>query len=277
MKFLSKPILSLIGLAFLFDNCSEGTRNGYQIEDGVVVLYTGFPAQRTIVDVANANSFTAINNLYGKDRQYVFYRGQTIPGADPISFSYLAGAYAKDKRKGYFQEKPISEDADHFAIVPNPDETATNVTAEGIAYAHDSYRVYKGTTVLDGVDPATFAFVPMFNGQYLTRDYRRVYANDEALVGVDGQSFQKISALNFKDSHGAWGLSLGRETSWQRIPDADVSTFVGIGKYYAYDRNRVYFGNDVIPDADPATFQETGYLTAKDKKQSYQSGNVAAN
>jgi hypothetical protein len=277
MKFLCKPILSLIGLAFLFDSCGEGARSGYRIEDGVVVLYIGFPAQKSVVDTADANSFTAIDKLYGKDNQHVFYRGQIISNADPASFTYLAGPYAKDNRNGYFQEKIISTDAAHFAIVPNPDETATNVTAEGIAYAHDSHHVYKGTLVLPEADATTFAFVPMFNGNFLTRDVRHVYANDKALTHVDGQSFQRISALNFKDSHMAWGLSPGRETRWLPIPDADLSTFAGIGKYYARDRNRVYFGNEVIPNANPATFEETGYLTAKDKKQSYQSGNIAAN
>ena len=126
-------------------------------------------------------------------------------------------------------------------------------------------------------DPDKDGFVPMFNGNYLTRDSRHVYANDEALADVDGRSFQKISTMNFKDNRTAWGLSLGRETRWQPILEADVSTFEGIGTYYARDQNKVYFGNEVIPGADPATFQETGYLTAKDKKQSYQSGNVAAN
>ncbi|GAB3504705.1 hypothetical protein GCM10027341_35410 [Spirosoma knui] len=266
--------VSVFVAGVFLNSCGSGTRHGYQIEDGQVILYTGFPAQRTVLLEADARTFQAIRAEYGTDKTHVYYRNQAIAGADPTTFTYLAGSYAKDHKRGYYQNQPISDEGSAFAIVPNPEETPAHVTATGIAYARDNQRVYKGTRVLGGADPATFTFVPMFNGTYLTRDARHVYANDEPLAGVNSLTFVRMSAMHFTDGQNVWGLALGQNTHWQIIPEADVRTFKGAGTYYARDKRRVYFGSKSISSTDPATFQETGYLLAKDKNRTYQSDQV---
>lgn len=262
--------LTLVGL--LVAGCGESSRKGYRIEKGEVVVYTGWPAQRTVIGEADAESFTEINDEYGKDKSHVFYLWRVIPNADPATFAYLAGGYSKDKNSGYSQDQVISNDGLHFDIVPNPNETASNRTAEGIAYARDSRQVYRSRIAVEGADPATFVFVPMFNGNYLTYDRRGVYSYDKPIEGADGSTFRKVSDFHFCDKQGAWGLSLGRETHWVPMATVDVATFTGIGKNYAKDKQHVYYGIDTIKGADPATFEETGYLTGKDKNGLYSSG-----
>ena len=265
-------VAGLLAGGLLLTSCGPGARKGYRIENGEVVLYTGFPANRAVIGVADAASFVEINDVYGKDKNRVFYLGRTIPNADPDTFVYLAGSYCKDKNSGYSRDQRISTDAAHFNIVPNPDETATNQSAAGIAYAHDSHRVYKDVMTIDGADPATFAVVPMFNGYYLTHDRRHVYFYDKPLEGVDGATFRKVSSFHFNDKTGAWGLVLGRDIAWKPIAKVDLTTFSGVGDHYAKDKQRVYFSDYAVKGADPATFEETVYLQGKDKNGTYSSG-----
>lgn len=223
MKAVFVPV-SLLAGSLLLTGCGPGARKGYRIEHNEVVFYAGFPATRSVVAQADDESFTAINDNFGKDKHHAFYLGKVIPTADPATFTYLGGSYARDKRNGYSRDLPISTDGPHFNVVPNPEETVANVTAQGIAYARDRRRVYKDVIVIDGADPATFVFVPMFNGNYLTRDYRRVYFQDKPIAGVDGATFRQVSPLRFSDKRGTWELVLGRTTCWSPITAEARST-----------------------------------------------------
>ncbi|MVM33097.1 hypothetical protein GO755_23855 [Spirosoma sp. HMF4905] len=263
-------ILTLIGLLLI--GCGPGSRRGYRIENGEVAMYRGWPATRSIIGEADTDSFTIINDDYGKDKNHVFYIGQIIPNADPATFEYLSGAYSRDKNNGYSRNVLISTDGPHFKVIPNVNDTPTNVTAEGAPYVRDRYKVYKDTFIIEGADPASFVFVPMFNGNYLTHDNRRVYFQDKPIEGADGGTFRKVSDFNFCDKHSAWGLVLGQYTHWAPVEKVDVATFSGAGQYYSKDKQRVYFSDHTVKGADPATFKETTYLQAKDKYRTYSSG-----
>lgn len=272
MKNIAAVGLALLSL--LFKSCSlpDGMKSGYKIEDNQVVFYHGFPASRQVIAQADPKSFKSINTEYGKDKTNVFYYGKIILQADPASFQYLASAYSRDKNYGFTRDEIISEDGAHFEIVPNRNETSNNVTAEGIVYARDRKKVYDGTMAVEGADPVTFEFVPMFNGNYLARDRYHVFWQDRPLEGVDGESFQALTEFHFKDKNQAWCLSLGRETSWKPFSGVDLATFKGLKRFYAKDKNQVYYEDRVVEGADVATFEETENHQAKDKNATYQSG-----
>ena len=282
MKFYSKmtPFFVLAGVTaftFLLTGCFPGARDGYRIEDGKVVLYKGFPASRYVLGEADPESFENINHNYGKDNDRVFYLSRTIPNADPATFEYLGGSYSRDKNHGYSRDQVVSNDGQNFNVVPNPEETASNVTAQGIAYAHDSKNVFKDIMPIEGADPATFRFVPMFNGYYLTHDRHRVYFQDMPMEGVDGATFHRVSEFHFCTKNGAWGLVLGKDVSWGQIPNVDLGSFNAAGKYYAKDKNHVYYSDHEAKDADPKTFRETEMHQGKDQFRSYSSGYSAPN
>ncbi|WP_428661125.1 DKNYY domain-containing protein [Runella sp.] len=266
--------LGIAAFALLFKGCKlpEGMRNGYAFEDGKVVHYAGFPARRIVMEQADAASFKAINDNYGKDKHYVFLSGKVIENADPATFVFLGGSYSKDKNHGYTRDEIISTDAAHFEIVPNPEETPTNVTAQGIAYAKDSRYIYKGNFKITNADPATFEFVPMFNGYYVCRDKNYVFWQDNPLEGIDGQSFKRVSEMYFKDKNGVWSISLGRTIEWVPVPSADAETFTAVKRFYGRDKNSVFYENRKVEGADPATFEETENYGGKDKTGNYQSG-----
>ncbi|GAB4053618.1 DKNYY domain-containing protein [Spirosoma litoris] len=227
--------ITLIGLLVLA--CGPSSRRGYRIEKGEVVMYRGFPANRSVIPEADTDSFTIINDDYGKDKTHVFYIGQIIQNADPATFEYLSGAYSRDKTNGYSRHELISTDGPHFRVIPNSNDTPTNVTAEGAPYVCDSHRVYKDMFIIEGADPASFVFVPMFNGYYLARDKRRVYFQEKPIEGVDGATFRKVSDFNFCDKHRAWGLVLGQYTHWAPLENVDLANFSSAGQYYAKDKN----------------------------------------
>jgi hypothetical protein len=261
-------------LSFFLKGCSlpDGMKSGYKIEKGEVVIYTGFPAQRMVIEVADADTFEALNKDCGKDGKHVFLLGKVIPNADPATFRLLGGSYSKDKNHGYTRDVIVSDDAANFTIVPNRNETASNVTAEGIVYARDSHFVYEGVLKIERADPTTFEFIPMFNGYYVCRDKKTVYWQHKPLEGTDGQSFVKITELYFKDKNHAWALILGREVTWSIVPNADAATFIGLKKAYSKDKKNVYYETRIVEGADPETFEETENNGGKDKNGNYQSG-----
>jgi hypothetical protein len=50
-------------------------------------------------------------------------------------------------------------------------------------------------------------------------------------------------------------LNFGKDTHFEKIPDADPATFVSIGDFYGKDKAHVFKETVVLRDADPATFQ----------------------
>jgi hypothetical protein len=264
--------ISLIFVGVYLLSCGPGSWKGYRVEKGEVVIYRGFPASRTVIDEADAKSFKAINDDFGKDKNHAFYLTSIIPEADPSTFIYLSGGYSKDKTHGYSRDQLISRDGENFKIVPDPSETRPDITMQGSPYARDSEQVFKDVFVLEGADPATFTFVPMFNGQYLTHDRYHVYFQDKPIEGADGGTFRKVSDFNFADKNAAWGLVLGQYTNWSKIENVDLATFKGIEKNYSKDKDHVYHSNFIVKGADVATFEETGYLQASDKNGMYSSG-----
>lgn len=263
-KFILPLFLTAVGLFFKSCEFPESMKSGYRIEDGKVVLYSGFPASRTVIGQADAQTFKAINYNYGKDSKQVFYYSGVIEGADAASFEYLGGSYSKDKNRGYTVDKPISDDGAHFAIVPNPEDTESNRTAAGIVYARDSRQVYHSLMVLEGADPASFRYVPMFNGYDLACDKRAVYWQSKPIEGADGQTFVRVTAVHFKDKNKVWGLFLGRDVHWVQLPEADAVSFTKLDQFYAKDKNKVYYETKVVEGADPVTFKVPENQTANE-------------
>ncbi|MES2773318.1 MAG: DKNYY domain-containing protein [Bacteroidota bacterium] len=273
----SKTILPVVMLAaLLLNGCSfsGGWRTGYNIEKGKILYYSGFPATGHVLEGADPKSFEIIDNNYAKDKMHVYCRSEIINGANPATFEWLGGAFSKDKSNGYYDTETISNDGPNFKIVPNPENQPGIVSANGVMYARDRQKVYSGDRVLDSADAATFAFLPMFNGNYLTYDRTNVYIHDRPLQGADGASFKRETEFHFKDKNAIWVLSLGRETKWIKMTDADLATFTGLKRFYAKDKSHVYYEDGIVEGADIASFEETENHQAKDKNGSYQSGRL---
>lgn len=263
-----KTLLSLAALFTLFVFCKspEGLKSGYHVENNKVYHYSGFPATKTLMENAEADTFISINDDYAKDRNNVYYGTKKIDSADVASFEVLGGPFSRDKRNGYFQETIISRDGPGFGII-----TAQEYPT-GTLYARDGKNVFRSNNILENADPLTFRFVSMFNGNYLTYDKNTVYFNDLPVTGTNGSAFKKVTGHYFKDDKNVWALILGKETAWTMVTGADAVTFEGYKEYYAKDKNKIYYEDKVVDGADLKTFEETDNGEAKDAIGNFEDG-----
>ena len=267
--------LGIALVSLLFKNCTvpDGWKNGYYVQNNQVVYFHGFPAQGKLLKDADPKTFKTIFNDFGKDKNHVYYTDSIITGADPATFQHLGELYSKDQHHGFFAYYTISDDGAHFEIVPNCQDKPYSDDAPPVVFTRDRFKVYNGEFVLEGADPETFVFVPMFNGYDLAHDKNYVYWENAPLPGVDGASFKRVCELNFKDKNGAWYINLGKDVTWERMtPQVDLPTFKGIKRFYSQDKNGIYYGNTFVKDADRATFKEWDNHQAHDKNTLYSLG-----
>lgn len=263
-------VLGFACLILLLQSCTKPNeqKSGYKIEENQVVFYHGHPVQREAVTEADPHTFKSINSDYGKDTKQVFYFGEILPKADPVSFVCLEWPFSRDKHYGFSTDRILSEDGSHFEIISNPKD----LKAEGVIYARDSRRVYAKKGVVEGADPKTFVIVPMFSWNYLAHDNKQVYWLNKPLAGVDGGSFKRLTEYHFKDKNAVWEYLMANQSRWRPTPGADLHSFEGLGRFYARDKNRVYYKDVTVEGADPATFEELENRTARDKNGTYRMG-----
>ncbi len=265
-------VASLLALALC--GCGASVNGGYTVDDGRVIFHHGFASGMVTVAEADVRTFKALNREYGRDRNHVFLREQIVAGADPRTFQVIQSAYSKDKAHGYYDGKAISNDPAHFVLIVDPEDTGQ----DRVGYAKDSTRVYRHDLAIEGADPATFVWVPMANGDYLTHDKLHVWETGYSvpLEDADGASFQKLSVTYFRDRRNVWGRGNVKTSEWRfgKIPLADFATFTAVGEFFGKDKSRAFYENRVIEGADPGTFVATGSVFAKDKTRVYQYNNV---
>jgi hypothetical protein len=125
------------------------------------------------------SNFAIVSNqdhyLFTKDSATVHVNGNPIPGADPVTFRVLAGAYAQDaQRMFYFDDEITDADLASFRPLEGP-------------YAVDGARVYWMGNTIEGADSATFR---VLNADFeCSADARRAYYRDVVVSGADPSTF----------------------------------------------------------------------------------------
>ncbi len=198
---------------------------------------------------ADAPTFKLIDENYEADKDHVYWRGDLIPGSDPVTFvDFTDSAFAKDAHAIYFDEQKVLPQADPATFVP--------VGERG--YGKDKNHVYfcgEGIGINPQFECSTVAV-------------------------ADPSTFIILSDYYAKDKNGVYD-SMGH-----LITGVDLSTFVLLNDFYAKDKNNVYVdtggGASIVQGADPTTFQvataeqcgnDCNY-TAQDKNHEYLWGNI---
>ncbi|TXI92372.1 MAG: hypothetical protein E6Q34_06565 [Burkholderiaceae bacterium] len=201
-----------------------------------------------------------------------------IEGADPETFEWVTGVYAKDKNHVYHLIWPTEngEDAATYVRVLDPTTRSDNWTKD------KNHAYYNGRIVV-GADPSTFR---AFNFEFGV-DAKNLFFRNTLVPGADVATFELITeqAPSYaKDSKQVYyDVSLEDNPI---IEGADPATFTlfSEGQYnlptgYAKDKNHVFYQTKLIPEADPDTFVflDDGYPpSAKDKNHVYQGEEVVA-
>ena len=133
-----------------------------------------------IIGRADARSFELFKPEVGitRDKRFVFFNDQVIPGADPKAFEQVNGYTFKDKLGVYTEGQKI--------IGAEP---STVRASEFGSYLIDNAAVFKRGKPVAPRDPATFVELqPQW-----TKDKNAVYYRDEAVPQIDAASFKTTS------------------------------------------------------------------------------------
>ena len=173
-----KNMISIGLTAIIFVSCTEG----YTKENGKVVwethgrgniVKTGYP-----VAGADPNTFTAINKVYGKDKNAVYYCENVLKDADPATFEIVHDNYVKDKNHVYIYDSTIDEA-----------DSKTFVHVEKEVYK-DKNHVYVGGSTMPLVDVKTFEVI-----KYpYSKDRNNIYCGTVPMIVKDKSTFKVTSS-----------------------------------------------------------------------------------
>ncbi|MEP6834684.1 MAG: DKNYY domain-containing protein [Gemmatimonas sp.] len=177
---------------------------------------------------ADVSTFQALKSRYARDAKRIYWEGQPISIHDPASFEVLESSYARDRTTGYYLQVPVlGSDGATFASVS--DFYAKDATHAWYSGAPDSSEKYRGVitnTILADALPASFVSVDI----YYAKDAAHVWYKTSLLKGVDPATFETFGSYAkdathviyegriLKDGDGASFVWLGAE----RTPTADA-------------------------------------------------------
>ncbi len=228
-----KKSIVLIAVTFVlltFVSCSIGYKN-----DGKEVTWhtwnegSGHNSQK--VD-ADPETFEILNDDYGRDKTYAFYRGDIIRGADCQSFRVLEKGFAVDKFNVY----------DEGVLMKGADPTSFKIHSYELT--EDKKDFYNNGKALNVRDKSSFEILKDKSGENTSwgKDKNNgYYLNGTVIPNIDYATFHPI--------------------------DAERPIQSGC---YAADKYRVFFMGKEIPEADPATFKEVDFYIGQDKNRAYQ-------
>lgn len=92
----------------------------YEIKEGQVYYKTwneAYGSQSTLVKEADANTFENLKFYFGKDENFVFYKGRKLPEAHSASFEVISDVFSKDNRASYYETTKLSSRPQHFTAL----------------------------------------------------------------------------------------------------------------------------------------------------------------
>lgn len=264
-----------------------------------------FEGLRRAVD--EGDSCAARQIAYGRDRKGVFFHARRIPGADPGSYTFLDGNYARDRSAVFAFAKRLSPRVNEFRLLGGGYATdgrryffqdqvlegrGFELLGDGsLGYARTAKRVYLKGRVIAAADPGSFdLFAPEVG---ITRDSRSIYQDHEAIQGADRATFEQIRGYTFKDRSAVYhqgrrlvgidpatvrvsefGTYLIDARSvyraGERLAGRDAATFVELQPAWSRDSHNAYYRDAPIADVDLDTFKTTGLDRAEDRRYRYE-------
>lgn len=177
-------------------------------------------------------SFEVINDIYSKDKQYVYYKNDIITDADASSFEVIDDIYSKDKQNVYYKDDIITDaDASTFEVIDD-------------IYSKDKNHKYYQNGILLGLDPSSSPI----DGLLLTTNGAHLY---------------------WHTRHGAWHLQGISPSSYKVLTEERENQ--KFDKFFVKNDSLIYRIEDnrvsIVEGFDPATFEFVGSDVLKDKNR----------
>lgn len=260
-----------------FDSYFVDRNRGYFILDN--------DTQLRIINDVDIETFEDLGNYYAKDKNYAYFKGRRIIGADAASFTmneygipsdqngaYVEGyiivgadastiqkipnsPYHKDKYSVYFQEIPLlGSDPKSFKVLKDP-------SSQTQKYGIDQNNFYQTYFPVGNVDVNTLEVIG--NGWFKDKDH--VIFDNAIVSGLEPKTFQILSDSIVRDDNSVYYLYrfTSKDDRLTKINNiADTKTFKHLKfAYYADSQNIYYMQSDfsrvkMTPlDADVKSFE----------------------
>ncbi|MGZ3765313.1 MAG: DKNYY domain-containing protein [Mucilaginibacter sp.] len=223
--------LIFIFIAMIFASCNHYDNEG----DGVYYKSwnegTG-SSIRTLYGV-NPKKFRVLkNDDYAKDDHLVFYKGDSVKGADAKTFQSLGDFYARDKFRGYYGKDSIKSSRGRtFKIIDS-------------YYSTDGNDIFYDTIPLKVVSTKNFRYV-FWTGesdyQRWTTDGKYYYYTSYKVPSDDYKNM-----VLYKNSGG-----ISKDSKWAFYLNHKLN----------YNQN----GKRIVDTIDVASFKVTGFIECHDK------------
>ncbi len=200
-----------------------GCAPGYKKEQGqwaFIYWNEGNGRSVALVKEADAASFEQIKPPeYARDKNHVYWRGDIIASADPLTFEPVAGRYTKDNQHVFidqriveganpatFQkvrgEEILGRDKNDFYYGNEPfhvaDMASFKIINDGWAKDDQAYYAYGHFHYTRRTD-CDHASMKILNG-YWARDKNRAYYQGIPIEGVDVDSFRATGEFSARDN-----------------------------------------------------------------------------
>ena len=276
--------LSFFHTVFASSPCATTHEYVINVASSTVTYRSHEETERPVIS-ADARSFVAISsrcdkNAYAKDRNTVYFQGESIADSDPATF-ILINPYAKDKNHVFFKGRILQgADAESFRAFTQAldgnysgyfrdknniyfeDEVISPVGFEFLdkvhpysRYARNRDGVYYGHKIV-GADSASFV---VLSEPYAAKDKNHVYDQGNILTGIDPDGYQTLECSYSKNHAHVYRYG-------ELLQGFDAGTFTVLTPFcdYTKDRNGIYHENIRMAGVDVATFKLTSEVVRED-------------
>jgi hypothetical protein len=296
---------SVKGPTFVFPSGSNIKGSDYYNYKGCIFLGGNiFEIGTHKLEGSDVKSFQILSGGYSKDKNRVYYLGNILLDADPVTFIVKTEDSAIDKNQVYYMGKKLNDaDPNSFFVIQQ--------NGKNTEYSKDKNNVYYEDLRLNGSDPDSFVILP-FEGKntYYAKDKNQVYYMGQKILYANPQSFTILNGSYSRDNQSVFFneyrysylksfIVLNSENPEEFIVGntyynfskfGDVSFYRGLrvsdkidthnfewigGNYYrsAYLDNpevtMIFFEDKLVIGADVKSFKVTTSLTAKDVSACY--------
>jgi hypothetical protein len=190
----------VIASLFLFRPATESCAPSpsfdiYRIENKLV-YYTENDGRKSLIPDAHARTFQILTagsvrqpapSLYARDFDHVYFRGKSIPGANPVHFQILGPDLSRDDKHVFKAYHLISADARNFKCL---DERLSK----------DSHRVYFDDQVISE-DASHFRYIGKWQKTSFYKDHSKVFVNGKGYRVADIDTFDYSGNGVFTDRY----------------------------------------------------------------------------
>lgn len=239
-------------------------RSGYHVRGTKVYFLPNWTSRASEVQGADIPTFESplpkgTEADYARDKQFVYWRGNKMPGVDPKTFEILDGSYVRDSRNVYRNAVLICNDAPHFEVV----------SGNFVKNSHTVYGLYPAIAPVSQ-DPAHFRELAAQDGYSFCGDLATVYVNGNPIPGADPATFRVLHGGYTRDAQQTFYFD-------KPMPEGtQMETLQILTGGYAKDSRRAYHMGKVVEGADPATFVVTDekFQKANDASHRYEQGKL---